>query len=405
MRSHFQLLPSLTFAVALAACGGSSGKLGTVTVQLDVPARWDGTLEVLVHHADGAQASRQPITATTPVAITDGDSVTVAIQRAGKRELRSYTALHGGETVRVDPAMFRALTDAVDVHLPTVAGTTIYSVSFPGDLAASQSEIVHVTPRAGRTTLPVVGSMLTNKGHVTKMYGDRAAAINAGAIDLHQEVPWKTVNVLTDHSPGGVVSAGGAVVIGHDVLPLDRDGSTPGVAIPTQLGDLMMVAANAMPGDELFQATMNGASLPDTVTLDLAVPSLPAISDVKVDVAHGQVSWTAAGGADYDATEISFEPNVPAEGPHWVLIAPSGETALTLPSLPADLQPPAAVAYTVASYEDSAIASYDAFLAAPPPSAAGTVQYRMLLILGSGASVAPADRAKLAVRGVLAALR
>jgi hypothetical protein len=391
MKTPFQVLPSLAFAALAAvvpACGPGTNP-GTATVELELPPQWDGSAEVLVHHADGAQVSRAAISKpSTEVAIADGDTVTVAIHHAGATELRSFTAVGVGDVIRLPTEKFWRSTAPVAVHLPTTPGTDWWG-STPSSDARSQSPTLSMDVAAGRTSVPIVVAALAQepgKGTVVaQMYGDKAASITATGIDLHQTVPWKMAPIHTEHAPAGAAVFMAALInVGRDSIPVQIVG-LGGVPVPTGFGDTVSLAAlTTSPTDDFFAAATS-ADVPDaTVTLDLAVPAVPAISNIAVDLGHHRATWTATGGGDYDAVTFAFSPSAPADGLHWVISAPAGETGVTLPTLPADLTPPAAVAYIVTATSNTGVDGYDAWLAQPPPTAGSLLQMRDTFVLAAG---------------------
>src|ERR1700733_14964262 len=72
MKTTRHLLPLLA---ALAACGSS-----TATVKLEPQPGWDGSATVLVHTPSGTLVSQAAITGSLAVNISNGDTVTVAVQ-------------------------------------------------------------------------------------------------------------------------------------------------------------------------------------------------------------------------------------------------------------------------------------------------------------------------------------
>jgi hypothetical protein len=393
MKTRFQVLPAVALAstIIAAGCGNPPGKPGTATVKVDFPSRWDGTAEVLVHRPDGTQVSRAALgSPSTDLAIEDGDTVTVALGRNGGSELRSFTGVEAGDTIRVRSVILSSITDPVDVRLPATVGANHWAVWSPSSAGkGTDAPMARIDVPAGRTSLPILATAYAN-GAAIAMYADKAAAITANGIDLQPSVSFRTIEVRGEHAPAGATVFGSAgIVFGQDLVPLLHDANAPGITLPVALGDAVQVTAITMPVNELFLATATSKDATGAVvTLDLSVASLPAISGFQADAAGHSLTWTAAGGGDYDATMISIQPKDTKKGPMWSIIVPPGETGVTLPSLPADLAPPPATAYTVATSENSAITSYHDFLAepTPAPTAGSAGQERMLVILPPSAT-------------------
>lgn len=409
MRNCCQLVPAVA-ATLVAACGGSS--TGTASVQLDPRGGWSGSAEVLVHHADGTMVSRAPITTRADVAVTSGDTITVAFHDAGQLRLASVTQIEPGDTMNEIAAPIGASDQrtSVDVHVPTVAGATQWSIATPQAIAFGDAGgTFSLDVPAGSTSVPIL-AIATSANDVLGMYGDRAAPITPGSppsppsIDLHTTVAWGPASV---HVTGGSASAflASEALLGEDTLLLIPPKGATTVPVPMAFGDGTAITASddAAKGIVVSVGAIVAAPPSTAVELDLGTPALPTFTNGVVAADH--LSWDTAGGGDYDLLTAYLR--VSSTQYAWSLDAPPGTASITLPKLPADLASPAAFdSVGLVAYERSDV---DGFAAAIHASFAPTVgsrwQYRGTTIQAPASVAATADRGKLDARDVLAALR
>lgn len=391
----------------VAACGGSS--TGTASVQLDPRGGWSGSAEVLVHHGDGTMVSRAPLTTSADVAVTSGDTVTVAFHDAGQLRLASVTQIEPGDTIHeiaapMGPGDQRT---TVDVHVPTVAGATQWSIASPRSISYGDAGgTFSIDVPDGTTSLPVL-AVATSANDVLGMYGDRAAMITPGSppsIDLHTSVAWGPASV---HLTGGSASAylASEVLIGDDsLLVLPPKGATS-VPVPSAFGDGTAIAAgdDVAKGSVVSVGTVLSGPPSGAVELDLGAPALPTFTNGVVAADH--LSWDVAGGGDYDLITAYLQ--VTSTTYAWSLDAPPGTASITLPKLPADLAAPKAFdSVGLIVDERSDVDGYAAAIhASYAPTVGSRWQYRGTTIQAPPSVAATADRGKLDPRAVLAALR
>jgi hypothetical protein len=402
MRNACHLLP----AALLIACG-SSGP-ATVHVALDAKPGWNGTAELLVSGADGTIASRAPLTAAADVTVDPGGAVTVALRRPNDLYLMTATSLASGDhlTAHAFPDIADEHLQTTSLTLPTVSGADEWVVAAPGSLTLGNPPGLTIDLDPALTRTPILARASSGPDTLA-LYGGRQVAIDttAHAIDLTtSSLAFTSTALHVTGAPASGASYAADLYVGTDDVPMILPDAAAVLPVPTGFADHTLVSAvsdDTTTHVQTYVGSMYG-TVPSSVSLDLAAPALPALSNIAYK--DGTVSWHADGGGDYDLIAATLRAG---SGYEHQIAAPPGATSVALPKLPADLAPPSAFdSGSIQVVERSDLDGYDAALDPASPLADGAqFAERFVPVPFASASVAARPvRRKLDARAPFAAL-
>jgi hypothetical protein len=399
MKNTRHFLPLLA---TLTACGSS-----TATVKLEPQPGWDGSATVLVHTPSGTLVSQAPITSSLSVNVTNGDTVTVAVQSGGITELASSFDVQSGDVINAPVSnLGSSATQMVAVTLPQVTNAGEWEVAAP-DNSTDGSGTVNLELLTGTTSTPIIGTAFDSSGTPLAMYGETSAPISNGMVTLQTSVSFQNVAVSFTNAPadaGSDVSAGGNVYVAGQQLSLSSLGSN--VIAPMGFGDGIELSAFAegSNNDEVAAGTVYANAPTSAVTIDLSASDLPQLSALTVSTTGA--AWALTGGATYDAIEAEFTSST-NDNVQWTVTAPPGTTSITLPALPTALAVPAFDTVDLLVLQASTLDGYAAALHAPTTLPVGTtIELRELsLEPASSARTRPVVDAHSSVGRIAATLR